>query len=529
MTAEAPPRPKLHVPRFMSPVTKAEMNRGDGAFTIEFIEDHCRIDKDSLGGRAGRLLELRDWQQYQLYRMMARSASGRRKHRVGLLGLPRKNGKSGLGSGIALSEADGGPEGGEVYACAGEKEQAGIVFRTAKRMVETDPYLSERTTVYKDVIEWKETGTIFRVLSAEAYSKEGLNPTFVLFDEVHVQPNDELWDVMALAMGARAEPMLLGITTAGDPTDRLGNDSLCYRLYQHGKKVASGEVEDPSFYFAWWEPSEGDRSDHRDPAVWAEANPGLGDLISLEDFESAVGRTHEAEFRTKRTNLWVPGKLAAIPAGKWEERAELTVPHGEMVSFGGREIDHQVPAEWLDDCVLFLDGSWSGDSTGVIGCTREGHLFTITHHERTDLDGPDWRIPVNSVMADIRLAFAHGARGLALDPHRWQQSAADLIDEGYPVVEWPTNSLARIVPAWKDFYAAIMDGEGLTHDGNPALERHMANVVLKVDAKGARPTKSAKTSRRHIDLCICAIGAWVNRNLEFGGEPTRARLWSASA
>lgn len=515
------------LPRWSSPVTRAEMAAGDGAACIAFIQAHCRVDKDSIGGKRGQLIRLRDWQQLQIYRLLARRDDGRRKHRVGLLGLPRKNGKSGLGAGVALWAADEGPGGGEVYCCAGDREQARIVFGTARQMVEMDRHLSARVKTYKNELVWPEAETRLKVLSAEAYTKEGLNPTFVLFDEVHVQPTDELWDVMALAMGAREEPMMLGITTAGDPTDRLGNDSLCYRMYGHGKRVASGEVDDPSFYFAWWEPDDSAGPvDHTDPSVWAQANPGLGDLVSLEDFEGAVVRTHEAEFRTKRTNTWVSGKIAAIPAGRWEARAVDLDNDGKRIRFGS---GIEVPAEWLDDAVLFLDGSWAGDSTGVVGCTRSGFVFVVTHHERTENDGPDWRVPVTSVTADLRSAFAAGARGLLVDPFRWQQTIAELQDEGYPVAEWHTSSLARIVPAWKDFYAGIMDGDGIAHDGNPALSRHVNNVVLKVDANGARPVKNTKTSRRHIDLAICAIGAWSNRSLDFGTEPKRAKLWSAVA
>ena len=518
----------VSVPRWSSPVTKAEMAAGDGADAIEFTHRHCRITKDSIGGPRGQLLSLRDWQQLQFYRILARREDGKRKHRVGLLGLPRKNTKSTMGSALALFEADEGPGGGEVYAVAGDREQARIVFGTARQMVELDPELASRTKRYRDEIIWPATETRFKVLSAEAYTKEGLNPTFVLFDEVHVQQDDELWDVMALAMGARPEPMMLGITTAGDPTDRLGNDSLAYRYYEHGKQVASGEVDDPSFYFAWWEPHAGSRADHRDPKVWDESNPGLGDLVSLEDFEASVIRTHEAEFKTKRTNLWVAGKLAAVPDGRWGPLAAPADERSDMITFGFGANTIDVPAEWLTDAALFLDGSWTGDSTGIVGCTREGHLFTVTHHEKTSLDGPDWRVPVNDVVKDIRTAFTAGARGLAFDPFRWQQTAADLVDEGYPVVEWPTNSVHRIVPAWKDFYAGIMDAD-LTHDGHPALARHVANIVLKIDNYGARPVKTSKTSQRHIDLAISAVGAYAIRHVDFTSDdtPKRARLWSA--
>jgi hypothetical protein len=199
--------------------------------------------------------------------------------------------------------------------------------------------------------------------------------------------------------------------------------------------------------------------------------------------------------------------------------------HTFSVGRHGGPID--VPADWLVDALLMLDGSWSGDSTGIVAATRDGFLFPVVHHERDETDGPDWRVPVTAVEDDLRRAMDLGARGTLLDPHRWQRTAVVLTEEGYQVHEWPTNSLARIIPAWKDFYAAVMDADQISHNGDTALARHIENIVLKIDAHGARPVKEHRHSTRHIDLGICAIGAWANRHLEFDDTPKRARLWSA--
>lgn len=511
------------------------MSAGDGAECISFINQHCRITKDSIGGKRGELIQLRPWQQLQIYRLLARNLdTGLYKHRQGLYGLPRKNAKTTKGSAIALWFADTSRGGGEVYCCAGDKDQAKIAYLAAKQMVEMDPDLSARVKPYRDELVWPETDTVFKVLSSEAFTKEGLNPTFVLFDEVHVQPDSELWDVMALAMGAREEPMMLGITTAGDPIDRYGNDSLGFTLYEYGCQVAAGETQDPTFFFSWWEPQppqpirhpdgtvEQPPVDHRDPKVWADANPGLGDLVSLADFESTVNRTHEAEFKKKRCNMWVAGQTAAVPGGYWHRLADMT-RHNEAETVRSSS-GHDVPLDALNDSVVFLDGSWSGDSTGMVGCTRDGHLFVITHHEKTKNDGPDWRVPVTSVEDDVRLCLDHGARLCLFDPFRWQRSAAVLNEEGYPMIEWHTSSLDRIVPAWTEFYKAIVDEE-LSHDGDLAMSRHIENIVLKTDNKGARPVKHSKGSVRHIDLGICAVGAFNNRDVEIE-TPRRAKLWS---
>jgi phage terminase large subunit-like protein len=344
------------------------------------------------------------------------------------------------------------------------------------------------------VIEVPSTGSIWRVLSAEAYSKEGLNPTAVIFDEVHAQPNDELWNVMALAMGSRIDPLMIGITTAGARTDAFGRDSLGYRLYQYGCKVATGEVVDPSFYFAWWEPQLGAEADHRDPAVWCEGNPAYGDLIDPEDFVSVLPRTPESEFRTKRTNVWVVHSDSAMPHGAWDACAD--------------PLPDKAPPP-ATPCVFMVDGSWRGDCTAIVGATVEEnpYVWNVGVWERPD-DDPHWRVPILEVLDAIRAAcLTWDAVEVNFDPHRWQHSMAVLESEGIPVVEFHTGSLARMSPAWRDFYDGVIDRK-LRHDGDLTLARHVENMVLKVDAKGARPVKDMRESTRHIDLGICAIGAY---------------------
>lgn len=305
-------------PRHLTPVPAADIRRGDGELYVDFIETFCRVTKDSFAAPAGDLIQVRPWTRKLLGHLYARRPDGRRRHRQGLIGLPRKNVKSTTGAGLGLGGLVLGPEGSEVYSCAADKEQARIVFGTARRMVEMDPELSGLLKLYRDAIAYAETGSVYRVLSAEAFTKEGLNPNKVIFDEVHAQPNRELWDVMALASGARVDPLMVGITTAGVRTDSTGQDSLCYGMYQYGRRVASGELVDPAFFMAWWEAAA--EADHRDPATWRDANPGYGDFIDPEDFASAVLRTPEPEFRALdvetpilTTSGWV--KMRDVAAG----------------------------------------------------------------------------------------------------------------------------------------------------------------------------------------------------------------------
>ncbi|GIG57388.1 terminase of prophage CP-933C [Longispora fulva] len=476
-------------PRWLTPVTDAELSASGGPDTADFIETFCRITKDSVAGSAGTLLELRGWQHKLLRFLLARRADRRYRHRQALIGVARKNGKSALGAGIALDGLRFGPQGGEVYSCAGDREQARIVFAAARRMVELDEHLSSCLKLYRDAIEHPESGSIYRVLSSESYTKEGLNPTLTLFDEVHVQANRELWDVMALAMGARSSPLMIGITTAGSRYDSSGRDSLCYSLYEYGKRVALGEVVDPSFFMAWWEPVNLD-ADHRDPATWREANPGFGDLVDAEDFASAVLRTPEAEFRIKRTNTWVSGTSTWLPAGAWDACADpsATIPDGSEVCLG-------------------FDGSFNGDSTAlvVVSCAEIPHVDVVELWERP-ADGDGWRVPILDVEEAIREACRRWqVREIVCDPYRWARTYQVLEDEGLPVVEFP-QSAARMTPATTRFYEAAVNRQ-LTQSGDARLARHIGNAVLKADSRGTRIYKEHKHSTRRIDLAVAAVMA----------------------
>ncbi len=257
-------------PRWLTPVPAQDIERGDGAGIAEFVSTFGSVTQDTFAGPAGTPMVLRPWQTELLGGIFARRPDGRRRHRVALVGLPRKSGKSALSAGIALDSLLT-TRGGEVYSVAADKDQAKVVFNHARRMVMQSPALSARCKVYRDAIDIRETASVYRCLSSEHYTKEGLSPTLVVFDELHAQPNDELWNVMSLAMGARRDPLLLAITTAGTKSDSTGQDSICYRLFQHGQRVASGETVDETFFMAWWAAEE--NATYTDPVTWATANP----------------------------------------------------------------------------------------------------------------------------------------------------------------------------------------------------------------------------------------------------------------
>jgi phage terminase large subunit-like protein len=476
--------------RWLTPVPDSALELSRGVDVSDFIDAMCIQTKDTVAGRSGQPIVLRPWQKELLNHIFAVRDDGRFKHRTALVGMARKNGKSALSSGIALWGLFMGEKGSEIYSCAADRDQARIVFGDAKKMIEAEPELMSQAKLYRDAIEIPSMGSVYRVLSSEAFTKEGLSPTLVVYDELHAAPNRELFDVMTLGMGARREPLLLAITTAGVKTDNTGQDSVAYSLYQYGQKVARGEVDDPSFFMSWWEsPTE---SNHRDPEVWKLANPAFGDLNSIEDFESAVKRTPEAEFRTKRTNAWVSSQTAWLPNNAWELRVIK------------KEIDKDVPV------ILGFDGSFSGDASVIVGVTIEEvpHVFLVEAWEKQPEDTDDWRVDSLEVENSIIKACSEmNVKEIACDPFRWQRTMQVLQDAGLPIVEWPSTSAARMIPACSKFYDAVVS-EKLTNDGNPLLTRHISNAVVKVDRLGPRIVKEHRGSPRKIDGAVASIIAF---------------------
>jgi phage terminase large subunit-like protein len=477
-------------PRWLTPVTEEEQDLGDGDLYANFAEAVCRVTKDSVASPAGKLLILRPWQKQLLRHALARREDGRYKHRTALVGMARKQGKSALAASMGLAGLTLGGNGSEIYSCAADRDQARIVFGTAKRMIEMDEELSSMFTLYRDAIEFKNKNSVYRVLSAEAYTKEGLNPSpLVIFDEVHAQPSWDLWNTLSLAGGARADSLLFGITTAGVKTSANGQDSLCYSLYQYGQKIVKKETEDSSFFFAWWEPVKPE-GDHRDESLWEEANPGLNDISDLQEMRSAVLRTPEAEFRTKRINCFVSTSVAWLPTGSWE----------------AIEDKDRFP-EPQEEVVLAFDGAFSNDSTALVMWLLGGekpHLMVVGIWERPDDAEQGWHVPVAEVEQTIIDTARDGrfqVREIVFDPARWQRTFMVLDEQGLPVVAYP-NSAERMVPATQKFYEAVVN-QSFTHDGDERLARHISNCVTKQSSRGLMVAKAS--SRRKVDAAVASI------------------------
>ena len=237
---------------------------------------------------------------------------GVRQYKYVYLEVPKKNGKSEMAAGAALFQtfADG-ERNGEVYGCAADKGQASIVFDVAVDMIDQVPALKKRARLNLSTkkITDRKTGTFYKVVSSEAYSKHGLNVSACVFDELHAQPNRDLWDVMTFGAGdARVQPIWWIITTAGDDPDRL---SIGWEQHDYAKRILAGDIIDPTWYPVIYG-YEGD--DIYNEANWAQANPSLGCTIMIESVREAAEKAKQKPadqrlFRWLRLNQWITTKL----------------------------------------------------------------------------------------------------------------------------------------------------------------------------------------------------------------------------
>ena len=273
------------------------------------------------GPFAGQPFNLRPWQEKAIIRPLfaINRKTGLRQYRTCLLMMPRKNGKTELCAALAIDGLLFDDEiGAEVYSAANDREQASLCFNVAAQMIRNDPELADACEIVdsqKRIIH-RKSGSMYRAISAEAYTKHGLNASRVIYDELHAATTRELFDVLASSTGARLQPLVIVISTAG-----YDRESILWELYQHAKKVQDTPSLDPSFLSVIYEaPIDADWTDEK---VWRAANPALGDFRSLEEMRAAAQRAKEIPaqenaFRRLYLNQWTEQASRWIPLAAWD-------------------------------------------------------------------------------------------------------------------------------------------------------------------------------------------------------------------
>jgi phage terminase large subunit-like protein len=478
---------------------------------IKFFKTYL---KHSKGTHAGKPFVLLPWQEEIIYSLFGtfKKEDNLRRYRQGLILLPRKNGKTTLIAGLCIYELLFGESNGELFACANNREQARIIFNITAEMVASSKELSKRIKVYKSALYNPRTKSLFKVLSRDATSALGYNASFCIMDELLGAPDDNLYNAMSTSMGARKQPMMLSISTAG-----FNKASFLYQLVEHGERVNHGIIEDDTFYSKMYGMKEGE--DWTKEETWMKCNPSLGSTISIDFFRTEYNRAKEFarfenSFKTLYLNCWLDHEKGWLPDSQW-------------VACG----DDNLKIEDFKNCACFagLDLSSTTDLTSLSLCFYKDEKYTIFTYPfcpseniqmrskrdkvpyelwrdkgyltATDGNATDYQFIINKLQT---LSSDYNITGIAVD--RWNSSflTTKLMELGFNVIAFGQGFQSMSSPI--KLMERLVLNKQLLHDNHPVLRWCISNVILKIDPAGNCKADKAK-SRDRIDCVISALMA----------------------
>ena len=465
---------------------------------------------------AGQKFKVRPWQREILEGIYRTNGEGKRVVRQSLITMPRKNGKTGLTAALALCHLCG-PEAekrGQVYSAAADRNQAALIYNEMKAIIQAVPELNGHVIVrdFTKHLEDTETGSIFMALSADAKTKHGFSASCVIYDEIAQAPNRNLYDVLSMSTGGRAEPLMIVISTqSSDP------HSIMSELVDYGIQVRDGVLTDETFFPVIY-------SAHKDADPWSEetwfqCNPALGDFRSLEEMRSAALQAQriparEAAFRILYLNQRVLADSFFISKADWDACSG--------------DIDFK--SLWGRPCYGGLDLGSTTDLTAlVLYFPEDGGIIMpffwvpkdrLQEREHKDkvpypiwakqgfIETPEGRA-INRAAIVFRLAeiaAMFDIRGIAYDRWRLEDLQMLLSNEGIdiPISPWG-QGFKDMAPAVDVLETAILNG-AIKHNNHPVLTWNVSNAVVEVDPAGARKITKEKSIER-VDGLVALVMA----------------------
>lgn len=496
------------------------------------IANFSKLIQHTTGEMAGKPLRLEPWQVFRHGSIFGwkYAETGRRRFKSTYHQVAKKNGKT-TDTAVPmlysqLFDGEAAPQG---FCAATTRDQAGLLFRELKRMVQASPELSQLMKVYQSAILCPKTNGMITALSRDGNSADGINPHFAARDEVHRWTDRELAEVLTNSMLARAQPIDWAITTAG--ADRA---TICGELRDYAERVLRGDVRDDRFFAYVAEPPED--CDPADPVVWKMANPNLGVAFEEEDFRAILEQAQAIagrmpNFRRLHLNLWTEGNQSWIARDVWDQGL-ASAPFDPAMLHGRKA--------WVG-----VDLSRTTDTTAiVVAVPVDGALYLLAY---TFLpEGPkgfiaraqtekrefvQWRdegwlevhrggqIDEDQVIERLKwIKDTFDLQEVVYDRWGMKYVAGELDRMRFPLFEHGQGYAGMSAPT-KRFEQAVMTGR-IRHGGNPVLAWQVGNVALDMDAaENVKPNKKKAMGR--IDVAVAAIMA-VGR-AEVGKEKRKAR------
>lgn len=492
---------------------------GYGQDAVDFIN----ALKHPASGSADNGFQMFDFQERITRRIYApRNPDGTRIVKTVFLMLPRGNRKTSIAAAWALLHTIGceaRPAGQSIFA-ASDREQASIGFKEAANIIRMDKRLVSATKIYDAHNSAKKVkchinNAELLAVSSDGAAQHGKTPSFVLVDEIHAWKGRELWEALKSGMAKVSNTLMIIATTAG-----RGQENIGFELYEYARKVATGEIDDPSFLPIIFEAEQGD--DWQDEAVWHKVNPGL--KHGFPDIDGLRTMAKEAEhrpaeryaFQQYHLNIWHGN--SRDPLFSMDTYDQGIDPHFDLADL------ESLP------CYLGVDMSLNGDLTAVVAAWRHDDGRVSIHpwffipqedlqarSERDRVPYGQWRddglintvsgavIEPQAVEDHIReLCARFDVQEIAFDPHLARQSMQRLLDDGLPVIEFRQAPLT-MAPAIGTL-ERVVNGRNIRHNGHPILRHHFDSVVASRSDMGlVRMHKGQKTDR--IDGAVAAAMA----------------------
>lgn len=488
---------------------------------IHFIEHFCSHAKGKL---AGEKFQLAQWQKDLLVKFYdTLTPDNQRQYQQVWLELGRKNGKSTLVAALGLFALLGDGGQAEVISAASTRDQAKIIFDSAKTMVLSSEILSRRCKVLRNEIAVPSTNSIYRVISADAKRQHGLNPSFCILDEVHCLGNDELYTALRTAGGSRENFAFWQITTAGTQA------SFGYSQHSYARKVADGSIKDPTFLPVIYAADQ--NGDWKDPKQWIKANPNIGISLNqkfLEDScrEAQTSISKEMDFKRYHLNLWEGSaeqnwiqidkylKVEKIPKKEMIEKYKNRVCHGGLDLSSKRDLSAfslYFPPTYGEDVGAFLVWHWCPkyatesrrESIGAQVLDDWIRDDFITEHKT------EW-INQELIVRDIAaLAEEFQIQSIGVDEWNASETLRKLKDDhNVEVLTFRQtlknlNNPTKVLEEWINFQRVILPDD-------PVLQWEFSNAVCISDRNGniAISKSREKDKVDGVMSMIMALGRW---------------------
>ncbi len=487
--------------------------------------------KHTKGKWAGQRFKLESWQQFILWNIFGwMKADGTRRFRYVYVEIARKNGKTALSAGIGLymlfADGEARPE---VYSAATVKDQARICFSDAVEIVKkTD--LKNYLSPYRNSIVYELKGGTMKPLSSDYGTHDGLNPSCGIIDEFHAHKDSGMFDVIKSAFGARRQPLMFIITTAG-----FNKNGACYAYRSNVIKILQGINEDDSLFGIIYTLDSKEEWDN--PKMWIKSNPNLGVSVFPEYLADQVNDAKNRpeavrNVMTKNVNLWVDAEKTWILDDMWQKCIGTT----DIESLRGCQ------------CWGGLDLSNVSDITAFVLLFHENEKFQLLPFfwipeekmlekiRKENINYDKWSslgfvkvtagnvLDYDFVKADIlQIVEIYDLQSTAYDRWNASQTIIDLQNEGMECSPFGQGYGSMGAPT-KEFEKMVLT-EKIEHFGNPVLRWMMASTVVKTDPAGNIKPDKEKSSQKidGIVASIMALGEWMTAQAEEDNNPYNQR------